>query len=488
MSTEIYSCSNNIINNTNNIQNLNDTVTDDFGVPLNQFGRIGMMYGLYKPDGPLSVYPHNKCCGNQSFLTSIVCTANTVLNMTFNYTDTTIIRNVKLEIGNIYTIDYLDNGNVIRISGKITSIDKIYTQRPSLCESANNNITSDVYNIAIDASSNYATNKIIISSDQIRNAVAFIPYAEEDTTILNSEHDYGTTVGLIENAIITNATIDSANHIVEGTIINGDISDGTTCDGLAFGVNSSGHNITTIYGTTIKGHISTGYMLSGNLRSGSTEGGTGQDGMMVGVTIKGTVSDVVIINTTVIGGKTTNGKVIDPTIYGSTVIGAIITGDDIVTTNGITIGDITTGGISVGGTGTGGSASGTIENRLFNIENGITKPSINSELSTVGGIVTGGQIIGGVKVGNAIMGAVIKGGTVTQGTTTGGDTSNGKLIPVANNITPISKNINTQTNMPNVNGPGYPPNTDMYIDNSKLFVGTSIVNGTFTNLKDYKPK
>lgn len=386
----------------------------------------GMMSGLYRPGGPLTICPAH-CVS--SILTKVSTKSKISLEVFFYYTNAQVNKSIVLEKDKLYTITYLENGDIKKCSGKIIDIYKVY-----------NIDQENIYKIKLDCSVNYNNQVVVIKNDQIRDAKLYVSYAEEDTTILNSLHRFGTTVGLIKNAIVTNATVDKNGNIIEGTIVDGFI-DGHTVDGLAQGENQFHHEIIVINGNTLHGQIQGGFIMNGIVRSGDIDGVLDNDtNITEKATVRGIIANVVIVNSTVKGGKTTGGKVIDPTLYTSTVVDGQVTGDDMITTGGITAGDITTGGTTTGGTVSGGTATGVIDDKRFNIEDGITVPvDSDHKLITTGGIVTGGTIIGGTQIGGVIIGAIIKGGVVTNGTTTGGTTTGGTLVPVITNQIPISK-------------------------------------------------
>lgn len=372
----------------------------------------GVMSGLYNACGPLNI-----CCScnTASILTGVTTTANMYIDLKFTYTNSCLDKTVRIEKDSIYTIEYLENNTIKRCSGKITDIYKVYTTDDS----------DNIYKITVDCSANYSNSVVVMKTDQIRNISVYTAYADEDTTIDNSLHRYGTTIGMVKNAIITNATVDANGNILEGTIIEG-VVDGYTHDGIAQGENSNKHTITVINGRTYGGNIQGGMVLNGILRSGDIDGMV-EEGTNITekATVRGIVSNCVIVNTIIEGGKTDQGTIIDPTLYNSTVVDGTVTGD-IVTTGGITAGDITTGGITTGGTITGGTAIGTIDDNRYTIEGGTTT---GDNLVTTGGVVVGGIITGGTQIGSVIVGAIVTGGTCTGGTTTGGTTTGGTIIP-----------------------------------------------------------
>ena len=395
----------------------------DYCTTRNSNNSPGLETGLFHPCGPLNVC---LCRNVSTTLTAVTATSKITLLVTFNYADCSQNRTVEIAAGNIYTISYIENAQLKTCTGKVTDIYKVYSDNDET-----------LYKIKIDCSVNYSNQVVIIKTDQLRSCKLYQQYSEEDSTIDNSLHRYGTTVAqVIKDAIVTDATIDKNGNIVKGNVIDGYINGGYTVDGIATGTNSHGHSITVINGKTHNGQITNGEIINGVVRSGDVCGKKDDDtGIVEHATIKGIISNLVIINTIVKGGKTTDGETIDPTLIDSIVTGAIITGNDMITTGGVTVGNITTGGTTVGGTGTGGTANGFIDGKMYTIENGITK----GNLTTVGGVVTGGTIIGGTHIGNAIYNATIKGGVCSDGTTTGGTTTNGVITTALANHANITK-------------------------------------------------
>lgn len=437
-STKQHNCCGKIINNTNHPNNKYFMDYVSYRKALLKAGISvavpGMVSGLYKDDGPLNVCNCN--CVSSQFI-GISATATISLELTFMYSDSRKNKVLKLNKGDLYIVDFVEDFNIKRCIGKLVDIYKVYDLEEE-----------NLYKLSFDCSSNYTNQTIVMKTDQIRNIDKYIQYSEEDPTIANSYHRYGTTVGLIKCAVVKDATVDKNGNIIEGNIVEG-IVDGTTSDGIATGENSSHHNITTINSTTIGGRILGGMILNGIVRSGDIDGVLDKETFITEhATVRGIISSAVIINTTIEDGNSSNGTVIDPTIEDSTVTGAIITGDDMITTGGITCGDITTGGTTVGGTVQGGTASGMIGDDRYNIEGGTTT---GDNLVTTGGIVTGGTIVGGQHIGNVIIGAIIHGGTCSNGVTTGGSTTGGTLIPVISNQVPISKPIWYNPNYDKVN-------------------------------------
>lgn len=375
----------------------------------------GVSSRLYNPQGPLTI-------GNARmtpvFLTSVNTEAHFKLLVTFSYTNKDYNETVELEPGNLYNVVYLENGDLKKCVGKCTNIWKV-----------NNSETQSYYKIKFDCSVNYSNQTVIIKNDQLRGLSLYTGYEDQSTEIENSRHSFGTTTGVIHEAIITNAVIDINGYIIEGNIIAGEI-DGYTIDGIASGTNINGKNIVTINSKTKNGTLTSGKIIYGSFRTGTIDGEVDKNSnLTVGATIKGTIANAIIANSIVEGGKSSDGTIINPTLKSSILYNGTITGNDVVTTGGITRGNITTGGTTTGGTATGGTAVGTIGDLIYHIEDGITNPESGKSLVTTGGVVTGGTIIGGIKQGDVIIGAIVKGGIVTGGVTNNGVTTKGTLIP-----------------------------------------------------------
>lgn len=393
-------------------------------VDTNQFcaAAPGVSTGLYNPDGPLTL-GHARC--TPVYLTNVKTTAKFSLNVEFTYSNEELNETISLEVGKVYVVTYLEDTNIKRCIGKCTDIWKV-----------NSSETNHYYKIKFDCSVDYSNQTVIIKNDQLRGLSIYTGHEDQSTTIDNSLHRYGTTCGSIKEAVVMNATIDSNGTIIEGNIVNGKI-EGFTVDGLATGKNEQKIDITTINSTTKNGSIIEGKIIYGYNSGGNVDGEVESDtGLITNATIKGTIENAIILNSQVEGGTTSGGKIIDASLDNCILYNGQITGEDMVTRGGITIGNITTGGTTVGGTGTGGVAVGTIDNKVFTIEDGVTNPISGKQLTTSGGTVVGGVIIGGEKQGNAIVNAIVKGGINTGGVTVNGITTNGTLI--ATSIPPYS--------------------------------------------------
>lgn len=394
----------------------------------------GQMSGLYRADGPLNI----ACCQcTPSMILGVDVNQKCTLVVTIKYSDSSMNVSLELEAGKVYTFQYVEDGVLKQVTGKLTDIYKTYD--------CNNNT---LFKLAVDSSVDYTTSRTVIKSDQLRGVSEYSKYADQDPTIDNSIHRYGTTTAeVIKDAVVVNAIIDKNGNLIEGTIIDGKIN-GYTVDGLAQGKNDRMVSITVINGQTMNGTITEGQILNGILRSGSVDGEKDPTTEIVSkATVTGTISNVIAINTIVSGGKTSNGTIINPVINNSILTNGVITGEDMVTTGGITVGDITTGGTTKGGIGEGGVATGCINGKQFTIEGGKT----TGNLVSTGGTLVGGTIIGGTKVGRTIVNAVIKGGVYSNGVTTGGNTSEGVITASKADTTPIAKNAGrANTSMPKV--------------------------------------
>lgn len=394
----------------------------------------GQMSGLYRADGPLNI----ACCQcTPSMILGVDVNQKCTLVVTIKYSDSSMNVSLELEAGKVYIFQYVEDGVLKQVTGKLTDIYKTYD--------CNNNT---LFKLAVDSSVDYTTSRTVIKSDQLRGVSEYSKYADQNPTIDNSIHRYGTTTAeVIKDAVVVNAIIDKNGNLIEGTIIDGKIN-GYTIDGLAQGKNDRMVPITVINGQTMNGTITEGQILNGILRSGSVDGEKDPKTEIVSkATVTGTISNVIAINTIVSGGKTSNGTIINPVINNSILTNGVITGEDMVTTGGITVGDITTGGTTKGGIGEGGVATGCINGKQFTIEGGKT----TGNLVSTGGTLIGGTIIGGTKVGRTIVNAVIKGGVYSNGVTTGGNTSEGVITASKADTTPIAKNAGrTNTSMPKV--------------------------------------
>lgn len=440
----------------------------------------GVAQGLYHPDGPLNILKSS--VASIAYLTNVNAQAKTTLVFTFSYSNESLNKTVELTTDQVYTITYLEEGQLNTVTGKVSNIWKVY---------GNDDTTSSFYKIKIDASADYATNTVVIKNDQIRDITLYVEHADEDTTLESSLHKYGTTVGTITNAIVTNATIDANGNLIEGDIVQG-VVDGFTHDGTAQGTNSLGTQMIVINGTTTGGNILNGKIISAYHTSGDTEEGTFAEGtnILEHATVKGVLTNAVIVNTTVEGGKTVDGTFLEQKIENSVVFNAKITGDDLVTTGGITCGNVTSNGTSIGGTAYGGTATGQINGRNYTIEAGTTVAKPGSKLTTTGGIVVGGTIIGGTQVGNMIVGATIKGGTVTNGTTINGVTTGGEIIPVAGSnisLAQVSQNISEIDLKPNFKPANSTNSSDNPFDENGLVIYEDLSSGDIrTNLATTK--
>lgn len=369
----------------------------------------GVESGLYRKNGPLNC----PCgCATMYTLTSVTTKARIVLEVALTYTISDMNKTITISPGEMYTFDYLEDGEMKNCSGKVTNIYKV----EELEENPN------LYKIRVDCSTTYNNNVVVFKTDQIRGIQKYYQYALEDNAITNGYHEGGTTIAqLIRDAVVVDAELDAEKNIIKGTIISGILESGMTVDGIVIGTNSSGHDILLTNAQSLGGEISSGMLINGIVRSGDIDGETEEDtGIVTKATIKGIISNVVILNTNVAGVRIPSGKgtVIDPTIEDGILYDAVVSGD-IVTTGGITVGNITTNGTTKGGTAEGGTAYGTIDGTQYSIEGGRT----TGDLTTTGAVVVGGTVIGGTKIGNVIYNATVTGGVASNGITTGGTTT-----------------------------------------------------------------
>ncbi len=369
----------------------------------------GVQSGLYRKNGPLNC----PCgCATMYTLTGVTTKARVVLDVTLTYTVSDLNKTITISPGEMYTFDYLEDGEMKNCSGKVTNIYKV----EQLEENPN------LYKIRVDCSTNYNNNVVVFKTDQIRGVQKYYQYAMEDSEITNGYHEGGTTIAqLIRDAVVVDAELDAEKNVLKGTIVYGILESGMTVDGVVIGTNKSGHDILLTNAQSVGGEISSGMLLNGIVRSGDIDGETDEaTGIVTKATIKGLIANVVILNTNVAGVRVPSGKgtVVDPTIDDGILYNATVSGD-IVTTGGVTVGNITTNGTTKGGTAEGGVAYGTIDGKQYSIEGGRT----TGDLTTTGAVVVGGTIVGGTKVGNVIYNATVTGGVASNGITTGGTTT-----------------------------------------------------------------
>lgn len=393
-------------------------------------GQPGVQSGLYRKCGPLNC----ACCGKVTMLTGVDASAKLILTVHLSYSDSSMNKDIDIEPGYIYTLEYLNEGELCQCTGLVTNIYKV----SQLDE------TTNLYKINVDCSTQYSHNVVVIKTDQLRGIAKYQPYYGEDTSIRSAWHLYGTTISqMILDAVIVDAELDKDRNLVKGRIIRGTLQNATTTSGICIGENSSNHNIILYNASSTGGNILDGLIVNGIVASGDIDGETEEDtGYIVRATVKGTLRNVLIVDSKVTGCSVPSetGTLLTPIIEDSRVLDATVTGDDMVTTGGITVGNITIHGTTVGGIARGGIAIGQIDGKDFTIFGGTTI-SNGSEMITSDGIVVGGTIVGGSRVGNAIYGATITGGVVTRGITTGGATkvelSNADIEAFVKNTGPI---------------------------------------------------
>lgn len=375
--------------------------------------QTGIQSGLYRNSGPLNC----SCCGKVTMLTGVNTTAKLILTVHLKYSDSDMNKSIDIIPGNVYTIDYLDEGKLCQCTGLVSNIYKI----SQLDEETN------IYKINIDCSTQYAHKVVVVKSDQIRGVSKYLPHYGEDTQLDVAWHLFGTTVAFsIVDAVVVDAELDKERNLVRGILVQGTLQNATTTNGICFGENSLKHNIVLVDASSTGGKVLDGVIVNGVVASGDIDGETEDDtGYIVRATVRGTLKHVLAVNTKVQGAFVQSGvgSLINPVIEGSRVFDATVTGEDMITTGGVTVGNVTFNAVTTGGTATGGVALGQIEGRDFTIIGGNTLARDGSVLTTVSGVVVGGTVIGGKRVGNAIYGATVKGGVCTRGTTTNGTTS-----------------------------------------------------------------
>lgn len=373
----------------------------------------GIQSGLYRNCGPLNC----SCCGRVTMLTGVETSAKLILTVHLTYSDSKMNTSIDIEPGKIYTIDYLNEGELCQCTGLVSNIYKI----------SQLDDTTNIYKINVDCSTQYSHKVVVIKSDQIRGIAKYIPYYGEDTAMESAWHLYGTTVAYkIINAVVINAELDKNKNLVKGILVQGTIQNGTTTKGICVGENSLKHNLIISEPCSTGGNILEGFIINGVVSSGDIDGETEDDtGYIVRATIKGTLRDVLVVDTKISNTFVASGtgSLITPVIENSRVLNATVSGEDMITTGGVTVGNVTMNGITTGGIAKGGVAIGQIDGKDFTLIGGTTVAQEGSVLQTEGGIVVGGTIIGGSRIGNSIYGATVKGGILTKGVTTGGNTS-----------------------------------------------------------------
>ena len=339
------------------------------------------------------------------------------------YSDETKNYNMEVEPSTKYTVVYLDNKQLKKVTGIVRDITKIY----KLNETDTDIATIEDYMITLDASTEFVSNVVKFKTNQIRSIKRFVKYADEGTDLTEASSHGGTTIGAVTKIVIQDATIDDKGHTSGGTTTGGDTT-GETTGGITDGKNKNGNHVYITDGKVTGGTISGGTMVSGDMVSGTytITGGTTVDstGVTYHATITGNATNVIIANSVISGGTSAGGTVFDPTLTDTVVIGGTVTsGGDMKTIGGITEGDITYGGTIYGGTVTGGEATGIINGKTGYATGDI----VTTGGTTTGGVTTGGTVIGGTSVGSIIINATVIGGTATGGTTTGGTTTGGTI-------------------------------------------------------------
>lgn len=359
------------------------------------------------------------------YIIDIAATKEYTITLSISYSDGTV-STFKLEKNKKYTITYVKDGKMYTKTGVITSIGQVNSS--SCCEC--NYCNSDDYIIRLDSSENYVSSVDDIRTSTIRQIKEYIPYSEEDTTILNARTSGVTVAGKVNDISITNATIDKDGNLTAGVVTAAviDEEDAIIADGCAVGVNNLNHTITVMDsiitgGTIIKGNIISGIVKDFEITVGDRIL-TDVDDLeepIENCTVTAEFATLVATECNVVGARSEGGIVIEPIIKDSVVTGGTRSGNNMVTLGAMVIDSIGYGGTITGGTLNGGTALGLINNKPFVIENGITTGG-----ESIRSTVENGTIIEGQSKGtNAIIGAIIKNGTAKCDTTIHGVTTLG---------------------------------------------------------------
>ena len=360
------------------------------------------------------------------YVTDVAATSHYTIDLTISYSDGSKVTTT-LSKDNKYVIKYVEDGMLKQIVGVIVAIGKVNNASNCTCDCCND----EDYLIKVDASVEYSSNTVVIRSSMIRDIEIYTKYADESTDIEDAVIRGAALVGNVTSIKITDCTIDPLGKITKGNLVKGD-PDPENCalsDGCAVGFNPKGHNIVVIDSNYCNGAVIAGNVISGIVYEFTVEGGETDEetGVTVGCTVTAKRGMLIANDVTAVGGVSSGGTVIDPTIKNSTVAGGQRTGSDMITTGGIAISDIYYTGATSGGTLMGGVAVGFINDRVYQIINGVTKGGFSNKTT-----VTGATIEGGTIVGSSIVGATAKGGIAEcevsfEGTTTLG--SDGIIKP-----------------------------------------------------------
>lgn len=385
---------------------------------------------IYGPDCYGDGYVHGmfsgaqwagRCCCDRTckpvelFITDVRVSATRTITMTISFSDGTVHTCV-VEIGKKYTVKYVENGEIVQVSGIVTNIGDLNTVADCPC-------CTNEYIIQLDCSTVGHSSVLNIRTSMIRYIEEYAEYLGEDTEF-DSCVTYGCTIyGNFENVIIQDATIDADGNVTKGKIASANLATNAVgLGGCSIGLNSRSHSVVAFNGITKGGVAIEGTVLSARVYSPIVTGGTGtQAGVLTGALVKADTANIVAIDCTVSSGKGTGGTIINPVLENSMVNGGVRSGEDMQTTGAAVFGAKGYGGMTTGGTLYGGTAVGNIKGIPFTIYNGETTGG-----TTMKAIVENGIIKGGTHVGNTVIGSIIYSGSAKDGTTTGGTTTLGQ--------------------------------------------------------------
>ena len=341
------------------------------------------------------------------YVTDVSAESHYTVDLTITYSNGSKATTT-LSKDNKYVIKYVEDGMLKQVVGVIVAIGKVNNSSNCTCDCCN----GEDFLIKVDASVEYSSNTVVIRSSSIRDIAIYTKYADEDTGIEDAVIRGAALVGNVHDVKIIECTINSLGKVTKGKIVKG-LPDAENCsisNGCAVGVNSKGHEIVVIDSTYCNGSIINGDIISGLVYEFTVEGGEldPETGVTTGCTVTAKRGMLIGTDITAVGGVSYNGDVIDPTIHNSTVAGGERTGSDMITTDGIAMSNIYYSGKTTGGILVGGIAVGFINDRLYQIEDGVTKGGFSNKVTVEGAIIEGGK-----QIGSSIIGATAKGGIAT---------------------------------------------------------------------------
>lgn len=416
--------------------------------PLNPYGPCNGEHGydgLYDRGNQWGTmippcHKHRSCecdCKAQLYITDIQVTENRSLNMQIMYSDGSV-KTITIESGKKYIIKYIENGQLVQITGIIKAIGKVGTATTCTCTCCSGND----YVIEVDASTEGNSSVYTIRTSTIREISLYGTHYGEDTN-LEISSVYGATVfGLFTSVRLKDCTIDNEGFITKGTIISADmVIDKSVGEwGCAQGKNNIGSNLVIIQGRTIKGTVIAGNIMAGQVFAPIVEGGKSGQGVVEGATVRANKARLVITNGDIIGGKTVNGVILNPVLENSFVSGGTRYGEDMITNGATVVGGKAYAGYTSGGTLYGGTATGFIDKYAYTIVDGETTGG-----STTNAIVENGKIVGGNTIGTTTLGAIVYGGTTKAGTSIGGTTTLGNSGYIRPGYSSLPLNVTNPT-------------------------------------------